>query len=128
MGEGPQSLPPSGEPAADPVTPDGPTAQPMPTHARATAIPSTRTSRTWMRVFPVLVLMAIILVFVFQNLHNVRVSIFTFSGSIPLAVALLVSVALGALVVLGLGSVRIMQLRKLVRRSRNERAEPPISP
>jgi uncharacterized integral membrane protein len=70
-----------------------------------------------MRVLPALVLLGIILLFVFQNLQDVKVSFVTVSARVPLGVALLAGLALGALVVLALGSVRIMQLRKLVRRA-----------
>jgi uncharacterized integral membrane protein len=80
-------------------------------------IPSTRASRTWTRVLPVLFLFAAILVFVLQNLHNSKVSFVSLSGTLPLGVALLAAAALGALLVLALGSVRILQLRKLVRRN-----------
>jgi len=83
-------------------------------------IPSTRAARTWTRVLPALVLLAITLVFVFQNLQDVKVSFLGFSGRFPLGAALLVAAALGSLVLLALGSVRILQLRKLVRRSSQE--------
>jgi uncharacterized integral membrane protein len=80
------------------------------------AILSTRTSRAWIRLLPVLVVLVVILVFVFQNPKDVKVSLFTFSGSLPLSVALLGAVILGALMALALGSVRIFQLRKQVHR------------
>jgi uncharacterized integral membrane protein len=81
------------------------------------AIPSTRAGRTWMRVLPALILLAVTLVFVLQNLRSAKVSFFTASGHLPLGVALLAAFALGALVVLALGSVRIVQLRTLIRRA-----------
>ena len=64
-----------------------------------TAIPTTRAARTWMRVLPALILLAVTLVFVFQNLRSTKVSFFTASGRLPLALALLAA-ALGAVVVL----------------------------
>jgi uncharacterized integral membrane protein len=79
---------------------------------------STRTSRAWIRLLPVLVVLVIILVFVFQNSKDVKVSLFTFSGTLPLSVALLGAVILGALMALALGSLRIFQLRKQVHRKR----------
>ncbi len=81
------------------------------------AIPSTRASRTWTRLLPVLVLFAAILLFVLQNLRSSKVRFMSLSGTLPLGVALLAAVALGALLVLTLGSVRILQLRQLVRRN-----------
>ncbi|MGD0851923.1 MAG: lipopolysaccharide assembly protein LapA domain-containing protein [Acidimicrobiales bacterium] len=77
-------------------------------------ISSTRSSRAWIRLFPVLIVLTVILVFVFQNPKDVKVSIFTFSGTLPLSVALLGAVILGALMTLALGSVRILQLRRQV--------------
>jgi uncharacterized integral membrane protein len=61
-----------------------------------------------------LVLLILMLVFIFQNLHNVKISFFTASGSFPLALALLLAAVAGALIV---------QLRRTVRRrSRMARA------
>jgi uncharacterized integral membrane protein len=82
----------------------------------AGVIMSTRTSRAWIRMLPVLVVLVVILVFVFQNPKDVKVSIFTLSGTLPLSVALLGAVILGALMALALGSVRIYQLRRQVHR------------
>jgi uncharacterized integral membrane protein len=87
--------------------------------AAPSKIPSTRASRAWIRVLPALVLFAAILLFVLQNLRSSKVSFVSLSGTLPLGVALLAAVALGALLVLALGSVRVVQLRRLVRR--NER-------
>lgn len=81
-------------------------------------LPSTRASRAWMKVLPAVVLLGVILVFVFQNLHHAKVHFLGFSGTFPLAVSLLVATALGGLFVLALGSVRILQLRKVIRGGR----------
>jgi uncharacterized integral membrane protein len=83
-------------------------------------IRSTRTSRALIRLLPALVVLTVILVFVFQNPKDVKVSLFTFSGTLPLSVALLGAVILGALMALALGSIRIFQLRKQVRRKKRE--------
>jgi uncharacterized integral membrane protein len=58
---------------------------------------------------------ALVIVFVVQNRQDAKVSFFVFSGRFPVALALLVAAALGALVVFLLGSVRILQLRKAFR-------------
>jgi lipopolysaccharide assembly protein A len=57
-----------------------------------------------------------VLVFVFQNLQRTKVSFLMLSGRAPLGLALVAAALLGGLVVFGLGSVRIMQLRTLARR------------
>jgi uncharacterized integral membrane protein len=78
---------------------------------------STRASRTWIKVLPGLILLAVLLMFVFQNLGKAKVSFATASGAFPLSLALLGAAALGGLSVLALGSVRILQLRKVIRRT-----------
>jgi uncharacterized integral membrane protein len=83
---------------------------------------STRASRTWNGLVPTLVLFAFILVFIFQNLHKTRVSFLLFSGTLPLAVALLAAAAFGGLFVLALGSIRMVQLKKVIRRSQKSGA------
>ncbi len=89
-------------------------------------VASTRASRMWVRTLPAIVVLAVILIFVFQNLQHARVHFLSFSGSLPIALALLAAAALGALAVLALGSVRILQLRKAVRSGRPSRRE--VSP
>jgi len=88
--------------------------------ATSGVIASTRTSRAWIRVLPALVVLVVILVFVLQNPKDVRVSLFTISGTLPLSVALIGAIILGALMVLALGSVRILQLRRQVRRNKKK--------
>jgi uncharacterized integral membrane protein len=93
------------------------------TGATSELISSTRTSRAWIRILPSLFVLVLILVFVFQNTKHVKVSLFTFSGTLPLSVALLGAVILGALMAFALGSVRIFQLRRQVRRKKEESDE-----
>ena len=81
-----------------------------------------------MRILPALVLLALTVVFVVQNPRDTKVTFLTFSGHLPLAVALLVAAALGALVVLALGTIRIIQLRSLVRRTIASRARRDSNP
>ena len=56
-----------------------------------------------------------------ENLRSTKVTFLGFSGTLPLALALLAAAALGALLVLALGSVRIVQLRKVIHSRRVER-------
>jgi len=55
------------------------------------------------------------LLFVFENLGSTKITFVTFSGTVPLALALFVAAALGGLLVLAVGSIRIAQLRKVIR-------------
>jgi uncharacterized integral membrane protein len=111
------------EPSDQPTPGDVPVAEEAPTSIAAEGIASTRASRAWTRVLPGLVVLAVILVFVFQNHKDVKVSFFTLSGTLPLSVALLGTAALGALVMLALGSVRILQLRRQLHQGVRRRGE-----
>jgi uncharacterized integral membrane protein len=101
-----------------PVT-DGQDGQPGTTQGTAprAGAGSTRAGRAWVKVLPAVIVLAVILLFVFQNSENAKVTFVTASGRLPLAVALLAAAALGGLFVLALGSIRIIQLRKVIRRS-----------
>ncbi|MDA8270063.1 MAG: lipopolysaccharide assembly protein LapA domain-containing protein [Actinomycetota bacterium] len=72
-----------------------------------------------MRIFPSLIILSALLIFIFQNLGSAKITFVTLSGTMPLALALLVAAALGGLLVLVLGSIRIAQLRKLVHSHKN---------
>ena len=78
-------------------------------------VPSTRASATWTAVAGALIALAVVLVFILQNLKNVRVSFFSLHWRIPLGVDLLFAAVLGGLVVLLAGSIRVLQLRRLAR-------------
>jgi uncharacterized integral membrane protein len=112
--------------AADQPTPgvsEGTGAQVPPSRPPPTGVPASRAGRLWVGLISALVLLILMLVFIFQNLHNVKISFFTASGSFPLALALLLAAVVGALIVFCLGSIRIIQLRRTVRRrSRRTRA------
>ena len=87
--------------------------------ATTARLPSTRASRAWTRLLPALGLLVILLVFVLQNLHRAEVHFLGWSGTLPLAIALLAAAAIGALFVLAIGSIRIVQLRRIIRRERH---------
>src|SRR5713226_4453052 len=78
----------------------------------------TRLSGAW----TALVIGIVILVFILQNLQNVEVHFLMFQGQLPLAVALLFAMILGAVVVLAFGAGRILQLRLVARRARHKGA------
>ena len=102
-----------------PPPPDGATAPLEPIEP----IAKTRASRAWVRVLPALIVLVVLLIFVFQNDQSVRISFLGWSGRLPLSVALLASTALGVLILLILGSVRMIQLRREVRRNRKRSRE-----
>ena len=77
----------------------------------------------WVALIPGMIALAIMLLFVFQNLQDTEVSFFGLAGTAPLGLALVAAALLGGLVVFGFGSVRILQLRRAARaQSRGTRA------
>ena len=86
----------------------------------------TRLSGAWTAVVIGLLALVLILVFILQNLQSVELSFLVFKGHLPLAVALLFAVILGATIVLAFGAARITQLRMVTRASR--RRGPGTSP
>lgn len=87
---------------------------------------NTRLSGAWTAVVIGLLALVLILIFILQNLQSVELSFLIFHGHLPLAVALLFAVILGATIVLAFGGARIMQLRMVARASRRRnRPNPP---
>ncbi len=89
----------------------------------------TRLSGAWTALVGGIVALLLILVFILQNLQNVELSFLVFHGHLPLAVALLFAVILGAIIVLAFGGARITQLRMVARHARRQtqRQVPPTS-
>jgi lipopolysaccharide assembly protein A len=86
----------------------------------------TRLSGAWTALVIGVLALVVILVFILQNLQSVELSFLVFHGRLPLAVALLFAVILGAVIVMAFGGARIRQLRRVTRRAR--RPEGPPSP
>ncbi len=80
----------------------------------------TRLSGAWTALVIGIVLLVVILVFILQNLQSVEVHFLVMEGQLPLAVALLFAMILGAVVVLAFGAGRILQLRLVARRARHK--------
>ena len=64
------------------------------------------------------VVLILLLVFILENLKRADVSFFGAHANLPLGVALLLSAAAGALIVIIPGTGRIVQLRRTARRHR----------
>jgi putative membrane protein len=80
----------------------------------------TRLSGAWTAIVVGLVALVVILVFILQNQQSVEVTFLMFQGHLPLAVALLFALILGALVVFAFGAARILQLRMVAGRARRQ--------
>jgi uncharacterized integral membrane protein len=84
----------------------------------------TRLSGAWTALVIGLLGLVLILVFILQNLQSVELSFLIFNGHLPLAIALLFAVILGAVIVLGFGGARILQLRMVARTARRQGSKP----
>lgn len=107
------------QPPPQPALPSGPEppSQPVPP-----AVERTRVSALWTAVAVGVVVLTAILIFVAQNSTDVSVHFLAAEGELPLGVALLFATLLGAILVLAIGTVRILQLRRVARR--HHRARP----
>ena len=76
-----------------------------------------RTSGFWSAVVVLVIVLILLAVFVLQNTQQVEVSFFGWTGSAPLAAALLIATAAGLLIAVSAGALRILQLRRRVRRA-----------
>ena len=83
----------------------------------------TRLSGAWTALVVGIIALVVILIFILQNLQSVDVHFAVFHGHLPLAVALLFAMVLGAVVVLAFGGGRILQLRLVARRARRHGAQ-----
>jgi uncharacterized integral membrane protein len=68
--------------------------------------------------------LAVILIFILQNLQSVELSFVVFRGRLPLAIALLFAAILGAVLVMAFGGARIRQVRMAASRARHQNARP----
>jgi uncharacterized integral membrane protein len=82
------------------------------------APPKTRASALWTALAVGMVLLVAIVVFILQNLKDVKVTFFAVHWRMPLALDLLLAAALGGAVVFLAGAVRMLQLRLHGRRRR----------
>lgn len=90
-----------------------------------TAPSTTRASATWTAVAIGMVFLVVVVVFILENLQDVKVTFFGASWRVPLAIDLLLAAVLGGAVVFSAGAVRLLQLR--VRSRRRERQLAPSS-
>jgi uncharacterized integral membrane protein len=94
------------------IAPERPAAEQQPAIQR---VRHSRAGTVWTALIIAAVILVLLLIFILQNSQQVQVSYFGLDGSLPLAVAILLGVAAGALLVVIPGTVRILQLRNNVR-------------
>src|ERR1700716_955514 len=104
---------------------DTPADDPAPAESKDTSEPlpgerQTRLSGAWTAIVIGLIALVVILVFILQNGQSVEVTFLAFHGHLPLAVALLFALILGAVIVFAFGAARILQLRIVAGRARRK--------
>lgn len=77
-----------------------------------------RTSGFWASVIALGIVLVLLIIFIAQNTAKVQIAFFGMEGQIPLALALLIAGVAGAIIAMSVAAARIIQLRRLVRRSR----------
>lgn len=112
----------SGAPASGTSEPDAgrPAAPAQRADAQAGTDPlrGSKASGFWATVIALLVVLVLLAVFVLQNTQSVEISFFGWSGSAPLAAAMMIAAAAGLIIAIGAGTLRILQLRRRVKRVR----------
>jgi uncharacterized integral membrane protein len=108
---------PSQERPADPIPPRESVAAPKDPLRRS------RTSGAWTAVIVAAVVLVLLVVFIVQNTQDVHISFLGWDGTVPLAVALLIAAVAGVVLTAVVGTLRIWQLRRRVRRDRTERTK-----
>jgi uncharacterized integral membrane protein len=88
------------------------------TSAEKDPLRASAASRSWAALAVSVLLMIVLVVFIVQNTQQVQVSFLVWDGHPPLAVALLCAAVAGAALAVVVGSLRIWQVRRRVRRSR----------
>jgi uncharacterized integral membrane protein len=95
---------------------DPPVEQPL--RADDDPLRGSRTSGFWAAVVGLGLLLLLLIIFIAQNTRRTTVSFLAWDGQVPVAVAILIA-ALAGLFLAGLaGTLRILQLRRRVRRTR----------
>jgi uncharacterized integral membrane protein len=79
-------------------------------------VPVTRTGTIWVTVCAAALLTVALIIFLVQNTRTVRVHFLGLAGSTSLALMLLIAAVGGVLLTLVIGSIRILQLRRTLRK------------
>ena len=82
-------------------------------------VPHTRTGAAWAALATAALLAVLLIIFLVQNTRGTEISFLWMTTSTPLAVALLIAAVGSVLLTLILGTARIAQLRRLVRKQRD---------
>lgn len=97
----------------------GPQATQHATTQTSSPVPRTRAGAAWAAPIGAALLAVLLIIFLVQNTRSTEVSFLWMTTSTPLAVALLIAAVGSVLLTLILGTARIAQLRRLVRKQRH---------
>lgn len=115
---GPENAPPPAQPLEHGLPPAQPHEQ------KSERVGPTRLSGAWTAAVVAIVLVVAMLIFILQNGREVPISFVSAHGHLPLGVALLFAAVIGALIVVGCGTARILQLRRVAKRRTRRAAIP----
>jgi len=82
----------------------------------ATEVPLTRAGAAWVGISAAAVVAILLIIFLVQNTHQVQVNFLGMSTSTSLALMLLIAAVAGIFVTAVLGTARMVQLRRIIRR------------
>ena len=98
----------------------GATAEPVgntaPGAGPATEVPLTRAGAAWVGISAAAVVAVLLIIFLVQNTHQVQVNFLGMSTSTSLALMLLIAAVAGVFITAVLGTARMVQLRRIIRR------------
>ncbi|MFC4857796.1 LapA family protein [Actinophytocola glycyrrhizae] len=103
------------DPARQPVQP----AQPSMPARESAQVPGTRTGAAWVALVAAALLAVLLIIFLVQNTRSTEISFLWMTTSTPLAVALLIAAVGSVLLTVVLGTARITQLRRRIRKQRD---------
>jgi uncharacterized integral membrane protein len=79
-----------------------------------------RTSGLWVGVTALGIVLVLLIIFIAQNTDKTTVTFLGWSGQVSVAVALLIAAVAGLFLAVAAGTLRILQLRRRVRRTKKE--------
>lgn len=99
-----------------PLLPSGPEVSAPSRHRDWDKVRHTRTGRAWVGLIIGAIILVLLLVFIIQNLDSARLKLFVWEWNLPIGVAVLFSVIIGALLAGLIGGARILQLRRAAKK------------
>ena len=107
---------PSGKPDPSPPTPPPPAPRTQVTPKDPSA-KFTRAGALWLALITGFLILIVLLIFIAQNTASTQFAFFTWRWSLPLGVAILLAAVGGGLLTVAVGSARIVQLRRVAKKT-----------